>query len=127
MKKLLLLIALLMFSFNMSAQQFIKYYYQGQNTLDGVTGSWFNTTVKAYFNYNNDTTRVLFDVNGTYFYLTQVGTTTRDTTTTGLGFQKMEMIDDKTGDPATVELFDDTRYGFVIMFGDNKNYMQFAP
>jgi hypothetical protein len=127
MKKLILL-TLLMFSFSMSAQQFVNYYYWGQMTKDGVKGNWFTTNVKAYFNYGNDTTKMYFDVNGSPFKMTQVGGTTKETVG-GLAFQKMSMIDDATGESATVELFDDVRYGVMILFNEEGagNALQFAP
>jgi len=113
----------------MSAQQFVNYYYWGLMTKNGVKSEWFTTNVKAYYNYGNDTTKMKFDVNGSAFNMTQVGVTTKETTSNGLTYQKLNMLDDDTGESATVNLYDDVRYGVMIIFNEEGpgNSLQFAP
>jgi len=127
MKKLLLILVFLLCAFTMSAQQFVRYYYNVQMIKEGVRGDWYTTNVKVYYNYNNDTTRMKFDVNGTIFDMTQIGGTTKQVTSNGLAYQQLHMTDDSTGDPATVELFDDIRYGVMLIFEGKDNSIQFAP
>jgi hypothetical protein len=126
MKKLFLL-GLLICSFSMSAQQFIQNYNWVLMTKDGVKGVWTETNVTTYYNYNNDLTKVKMDVNGLPFNMTQVGLTSLDKTSSGIEYQKMEMTDDETGESLTLKLYEDTKYGVMVIFEGIGNSLQFAP
>ena len=126
MKKLILL-TLLVCSLSMSAQQFTRQYNWGLTTRDAVKGEWYPTDVLAYFNYNNDTTKMKFNINGEGFNMTQNGVTTRETTKSGYVYQKLDMTDDETGESVIIELYDNVEYGVRMVFGTHANSIQFAP